>query len=342
MDKQQPKKRGGSPAAAAGGKKAKVDKADVAGKKPKVVDVAPAAAAAGKKTKDAGKKPKADVAAKKANPNHNPMLDEFNALVASWPKDMDRVLDNSLDAERRGELWEKMGESGDALRCKYAWAVPSKHALNIVAHFGPVVEVGGGKGYWSSLLQARGVDAICYDARPPKETFCAVSVGGPEVLEKHSDRALFLCYPDDGAVADEDDDEEEEEKDEDDEEDDGAAGSLALSCLREYEGDTVILVGESFLSGSLALGSAPFGRSADSRFQVELARAFHPILIKGLPRWPIATDCITVWRRTKVVAVVFEKDEEDEDEEDGEAWADIPTDERLDFELAAPCCQHLL
>ena len=70
-----------------------------------------------------------------------------------------------------------------------------------------VVEVGAGKGYWCALLQARGVDAVAFDAKPPPETFAAVREGGPEALlgDAHRDRSLLLCYPDDECQADLDD-----------------------------------------------------------------------------------------------------------------------------------------
>ena len=120
--------------------------------------------------------------AKKARRDPNPMLTEFRALKAGWPADMRRVLSASLDDARRAHLWEVMVDAGDALRRRYAWAVPDERALRILEHFGPIVEVGAGKGYWASLLAARGVDVVAYDAMPPPDAFARVAVGGPDVL----------------------------------------------------------------------------------------------------------------------------------------------------------------
>ena len=80
-------------------------------------------------------------------------------------------------------------------------------------------------------------------------------------------------------------------------------------------------------------------------------RLFHPVLIAPLPRWPISKDCIVVFKRTKVCPIVFEKDpddpddqddDDDDDDDEQDYWADIPHDECLMLECAAPCAQHLL
>ena len=88
------------------------------------------------------------------------MLETYKAVAASWPPDMNRLLSSTLDAERRAELWELMAESGDRLRREYAWALPDERALRVLEAYAPLVEVGAGKGYWASLLHARGVDVV--------------------------------------------------------------------------------------------------------------------------------------------------------------------------------------
>ena len=296
------------------------------------------------------KKQKKDKKQKFPRLEGNPMLDAYRATVKAWPKDMSKVLCASLEPERRAELWGLMAEAGDALRRRYAWAIPDERALRVLAHYGPIVEVGAGKGYWCALLQARGVDAVAFDAKPPPETFAAVRPGGPEALlgDAHRDRSLLLCYPDDECQADLDDGEDLSSPDawgaDDAADDDDESPSLALSCLRAYGGDVVVVVGEAVGTGTLALSSAPWGRSCDSLFQVELAASFHPVLVAKLPRWPLSKDAIAVWVRTRVCPIVFEKDSDDDDDEEEEedGWADIPVDEQIDPDCAAPCAKHLL
>lgn len=262
----------------------------------------------------------------------NPMLNEFVALQKSWPSDMARIFDRALETERRSELWELMCEGCDALRKRYAWAIPDERALGVLQHLSPMCEIGAGRGYWCSCVEQRGGVARAYDRAPPAETFAHVKLGGPEVAAQLNTETLFLCYPDDSSAAD---------ATHDDDQDYDNDLSVALASLQHFRGDTIVLVGESFVSGgTFSLSQAPWGRSFDSAFQVELAASFHCLLLSDLPRWPISSDAISVWRRTRVCPIVYEGNE-DEDDEEQDNWADIPRDERLSFAIAAPCLQHL-
>ena len=40
----------------------------------------------------------------------------------------------------------------------YAYATPTSEALRVMAKYSPIVEMGVGTDYWSSLLHANGVD----------------------------------------------------------------------------------------------------------------------------------------------------------------------------------------
>ena len=79
-----------------------------------------------------------------------------------------------------------------------------------MAKYALLVEIGAGPGYWSSLLQRRGVDIVAYDKTPPSNEgasgnvyhghvppFCSVSQAGPEVLGREglAKHSLFLCLP---------------------------------------------------------------------------------------------------------------------------------------------------
>lgn len=259
----------------------------------------------------------------------NPMLEEYEALRTTWPADMARLLDSSLEAERRSVLWETMVEGCDRLRKKYAWALPDERALGVLKHVAPVCELGAGRGYWCSLLLNSGASAIAYDCAPPVKTFCDVAVGGAEQVASLEAEALFLCYSDDGAPVDSDEDSIDADE------------ALSMECLRRYRGDTVVLAGETLVSGGcLSLLLAPWGRSFDSGFQVALAASFHCVLVAPLPRWPISTDAISLWRRTRVCPIVFESGGGQGEEEDH--WADVPLEERLEWSAAAPSVRHLL
>ena len=240
----------------------------------------------------------------------NEYLDHFTAQHAAFPPDMARLLDPELPGgeARRAEL---IGLIDGEAALKYAWAVPDERALRVLAHHGPIVEVGCGRGYWARLLRDRGVDVVAFDHKlpPTKQRWTALKKGGPEVLAAHSSRALLLCYPDDFEDSDE---------------------SMAARCLRHYTGDTVIHVGE--LLGEGCCLPSPWGRTTDAEFQVELNTTFHKVLQVPLPSWPCSRDSLTVWKRTTTLIT-------------GEGvFAHVPAEERLAVSegVAAPSLAHLL
>jgi hypothetical protein len=83
----------------------------------------------------------------KNSPRRSPSRDKEPAappLVRKWRR-----------AEREWPCW------------MLAFAVPSEQALQAIAMLKmPVVEMGGGVGYWAELLRRRGVKVECYDSAP--------------------------------------------------------------------------------------------------------------------------------------------------------------------------------
>jgi hypothetical protein len=170
---------------------------------------------------------------------------------ATWTPIADPVL----------EIWRH--NCRDWLARLYAFAVPNQACLEELAKHTPIVEMGAGTGYWASQLKNMGVDVIAYDIKPPAQNsgtqntlatvngddddeggrkkkkkkkrhgkaptaneyhgetsqFCEVVEGGPETLTQHRQRTLFLCYP-------------------------PPNDPMARHCLREYDGNTFVYVGE--------------------------------------------------------------------------------------------------
>ena len=101
-----------------------------------------------------------------------------------------------------------------ALTLRYSWAIPSPEVLDRIVELtgnAGLVEAGAGTGYWASLLDARGVDVLAFDACPPgtgdrmRSSFHATQrrTWHP-VIECDVDsmpwndlaeRTLFLCWP---------------------------------------------------------------------------------------------------------------------------------------------------
>ena len=192
------------------------------------------------------------------SPGENPYLALFGVLTAPEASPL-------LDlAERRREL-----------ASLFSWAVPSDEALELLARHGPLVECGAGMGYWSALLQARGVDAIAYDLRPPggkqrnafhrhaRKPWTRIERGSSvSAARRHRERALLLCWPpyDDDAAS--------------------------YKALRAYRGETVIHIGER---GEGATGSV--------RFHRELELNWTLVEEVELPHWPRLRDTVSVYRR---------------------------------------------
>ena len=194
----------------------------------------------------------------------NPYLDLFTALTARpLPAGLAQVLD--LRGRRR------------ELAALFSWAIPTDEALDALAKYAPLVECGAGMGYWTALLQARGVDAIACDLRPPGTRACnEFHLRGHEpwtaihrassvrAVRRHRDRALVLCWPP--------------------YEDDAAS----YAALRAYRGDIVIYVGER-----------DDGATGSVRFHRELRLNWTLIEEIDLPHWPRLRDTLMVFRRNR-------------------------------------------
>jgi hypothetical protein len=241
---------------------------------------------------------------------------------------------DAMDDAARCSLMDALGDVGDPVRQKYAWACPDTRALNILAECAPLCEIGAGHGYWAHCLRERGVDINAYDligcanveqkasaggkrkkAKVSSEVehrkasaeamgvdvgdgafWTHVDAGGPEalLLPANRRRALFLCFPDE-------------------------IGPLGLECLRTFVGSTVVFVGE--LPGStLSMEDAPWGRSATRDFHVQLMTKFHCVLRAALPTWPTGRESISVWKRSAVCPLLMPDDsssDEDGSEHEG-------------------------
>jgi hypothetical protein len=295
----------------------------------------------------------------------NELLRRWRVNRATLPADFHRLLDPTLDEERRGDLFEAEDEEAQE---KYAWAIPDERALRACAMFSPLVEMGAGAGYWARLLRDMGCEVHPFDcdvgdaaraAGVPAQPWTVVEKGGVEQLARYPEATLLILYPDDLGGR------REEEGDRSDC-DDGSefldGGVLSVTALEQYKGDTVIHVGEWVrldihrrspcciqpdvllccrrqMGGTLTLSMEgqgtpnalhPWGRSTDPQFQVLLSATFHKVLQLPLPNWGSVRNCLTVWKRTASVVI------------GGDRYAHVPPDERLDFAMAAPCARHLL
>lgn len=200
-----------------------------------------------------------------------------------------------------------------------SYAVPCEGALVALAELAPLIECGAGTGYWSALLQQRGVDVAAFDAQPPTElhnnaffhgTYCDVEEGDGARLfardgcEAYARRTLLLVWPNN---PDEVDNRHLAESSRD-----GSRGGGGLppvwdaDCLASYMragGQTVVYVGEREEQIVLPPGATPeCGASASRRFQAMLAEHFHLQRAIAIPTWGYNVDDLTIWTRRDVPA----------------------------------------
>lgn len=191
------------------------------------------------------------------SPGENPCLSLFELITAAPSPLLDL-------AERRREM-----------ASLFCWAIPTDAALDVLARHAPLVECGAGMGYWTALLQARGVDALAYDLRPPggkarnrfhrpaREPWTRVArASSVNAARRHPERALMLCWP---PYADD---------------------AASYAALRAYRGDVVIHIGER-----------EEGATGSLRFHRELALNWTLAEEMALPRWPRLRDSVLVYRR---------------------------------------------
>lgn len=143
------------------------------------------------------------------------------------------------------------------LREQYAYSALSPAVLDIVARYSPLVELGAGNGYTSSLLQRMGADLVPLDAYPVEEgnnwffntrfglprkgsqSWTKIYKGGAEELSQYQDRALLLCWP--------------------------ARSRMAVDALDNFTGCTTILIADKTCCGNPA-----FYKKLKNDWQLEL------------------------------------------------------------------------
>jgi tetratricopeptide (TPR) repeat protein len=151
---------------------------------------------------------------------------------------------------------------------RFAPAIPTHHAIEILRKHQPLIVIGDGVDYWMSILRKLKVDAIAAEVK------LKVSAGGSatavanerrssavKTVMKNSDRVLFICCP-------------------------PAGSSIAFDALSNYAGSTVIYVGE------------PAGLSGvDESFFKLLSKRWNLKSLTPLPQWPEAYDVMFEYER---------------------------------------------
>jgi hypothetical protein len=190
------------------------------------------------------------------------------------------------------EAMKLMQDEIPMLQQQYAFAVPTRRALNAIAERGPLLEVGAGTGYWASLLSEMGVDIVAVssstwttrfnwektaaDAPMSDVQYMQMKVAGPEAALSAKGRALVLMWPDWGG-----------------------AGIFSLEALEMFEGTTLICVGEWADStlGAFHPAMKPTGQSFSADFQKQVEAEYNLLEKIHLPSWPLNADVVQIFQK---------------------------------------------
>jgi hypothetical protein len=144
----------------------------------------------------------------------------------------------------------------------YAFAIPTRTALEYLCEQGPLVELGAWNGYWAYELDKRGTDITAYDVDPILDPWFPVESGDQDVLLEYGETAtLVLCWP--------------------------PVGPMAYEALLLHDGD-VIYIGERPGEG--------FKGFADMRFFDALDARYEHVTQIDLPSHPGAKDDLHQYR----------------------------------------------
>ncbi|MFD1571248.1 hypothetical protein [Halorubrum laminariae] len=136
-------------------------------------------------------------------------------------------------------VWET--DAQQRLIAEFAFAIPTREALDYLIDQGPLVELGAWKGYWAYELDKRGGDVTAYDIDPVLDPWFPVEAGDQDVLLRYSDaETLFLCWP--------------------------PVGSMAYEALLLHDGD-VVYIGERPGEGFKAFADIQFFDVLDARYE---------------------------------------------------------------------------
>jgi len=187
-----------------------------------------------------------------------------------------------------------------------SFAIPNDAALEAIASVAPLIECGAGTGYWSALLQSRGVDCLAYDSQPPTPsfnngffdaTYTEVKQGdGGELFAARAElaqRTLLLVWPNNPDPVDNPHllrpGESQLQP---------LWDARSLGAFIAAGGATVVYVGERESELRLTAGSPPESGSSSSRaFQQLLAAHFELVRTVKTPTWPFNADDCTIWER---------------------------------------------
>jgi hypothetical protein len=168
---------------------------------------------------------------------------------------------------RIGERFEesyKMWKYRESFCANFSYAIPCLEALEIIKKYQPILEVGAGSGFWSSLLSRIGCDVIATDTKEWKfdgKHFDVFEMDSVSAVKQFPDRTILTCWP-------------------------SYSERWAYDFLKIVDKQTVIYIGES-----------DGGCTACNRFHRLLNDSFELIEGYHIPQWYGMHDYLMVYRK---------------------------------------------
>lgn len=163
--------------------------------------------------------------------NDNPYLETLEYIrsqgIHIYQRDLTELLKEKETAYRTiKNIMEENVLSGfiarDVLVWFFSWAIPTQEAIETCAKYGPLVEIGAGRGYWARCISRLGVYVLPFDNLADnwdKETHWHPIFEGSWEKAEIKNHTLFMCWP-------------------------PYDNEMAYKALNRYEGDIFIYIGE--------------------------------------------------------------------------------------------------
>lgn len=159
----------------------------------------------------------------------------------------------------------KVFNEREKLTKKYSFAIPSEKALQTIAKYGSILEIGAGTGYWASLLKDMNVDIVATDLGRSYgfETFYTdiERLSAIDAIKNHPQRNILSCW----------------------------------ACYdQKWVYDALM---ESSCNYWIVIGEGQGGCTACDEFFNELEKTFEEVERVYIPNWTMIHDYLTVWKR---------------------------------------------
>lgn len=116
------------------------------------------------------------------------IIKEYKNTNIEYLQRLVKICDQCLEKDDYQDLfWNSQRKK---LVRNYSWAIPCETAIDYLASYNQIIEIGAGKGYWASLINKSGGNCKAYDKK---------EINGYTNVKKYQETLgadnLMLCWP---------------------------------------------------------------------------------------------------------------------------------------------------